>query len=478
MLSFGANVLTDPTLFAFHGSPLPNWHSIIREGLHFQEVAHGRAYGNGCYHSLDLRTSMGYCPPMTSYSGGNLAPGAWRHSILNIQSAISLNEIVNAPGEFVSKSPHLVIAQVDWIQTRYLFVQTEASKGSGARDQLEPLAQAHPQDPNYTPFVLNRKLEIPSLASAHLGRPPTPPVDPLPLRRPRGVATRQQSSKKKGTSTKAVGNTTGKTKNDLAPVAQTIANAGNTKRGDDTLGDDGSDTTETTDIRELFSDDEDANPRSADPSPLGFEPGTLDTTDIIFLRPPTYASNLATRRLTNDLSNLIKLQQSHPLPDLGFYIDPERVDNVYQWLVELHSFPPTLPLAQDMERTGVKSVVLEIRFGPSYPMSPPFVRVVKPRFKGFAQGGGGHITAGGALCMELLTNSGWSAVSSVESVLVQVRMAICADDPPARLEVTGGRSSLAGGGGGCYGVGEAREAYVRACRAHGWGIPDDFQRMA
>lgn len=34
-----------PTLFAFHGSPVQNWHSIIRAGLDFNEVANGRAYG-------------------------------------------------------------------------------------------------------------------------------------------------------------------------------------------------------------------------------------------------------------------------------------------------------------------------------------------------------------------------------------------------------------------------------------------------
>lgn len=30
-----------PTLFAWHGSPLPNWHGIVREGLHFQRTDHG-----------------------------------------------------------------------------------------------------------------------------------------------------------------------------------------------------------------------------------------------------------------------------------------------------------------------------------------------------------------------------------------------------------------------------------------------------
>ena len=101
-------------------------------------------------------------------------------------------------------------------------------------------------------------------------------------------------------------------------------------------------------------------------------------------------------------------------------------------------------------------------------MSPPFIRVVRPRFLGFQQGGGGHVTAGGALCMELLTNSGWSAVSSIESVLLQVRMAIASTEPqPARIESD--RQ---------YGVGEAIEAYKRACMAHGWRIPSDFASLA
>ncbi len=69
-----------PTLFAFHGSPVQNWHSIIRAGLDFNEVANGRAFGfvllkcmtccsqtdlsrNGIYHAKDQTTSCGYAQP-------------------------------------------------------------------------------------------------------------------------------------------------------------------------------------------------------------------------------------------------------------------------------------------------------------------------------------------------------------------------------------------------------------------------------
>jgi ubiquitin-conjugating enzyme E2 Q len=72
--------------------------------------------------------------------------------------------------------------------------------------------------------------------------------------------------------------------------------------------------------------------------------------------------------------------------------------------------------------------------------------------------------------LQLLTNNGWSAVSSIESVLLQVRLAMSSLDPkPARLENGSPRD---------YHVGEAVEAYVRACNTHGWTVPAGFREMA
>ena len=60
--------------------------------------------------------------------------------------------------------------------------------------------------------------------------------------------------------------------------------------------------------------------------------------------------------------------------------------------------------------------------------------------------------------MQLLTSSGWNVACSIESVLLQIRLAIASLDPkPARLEAGPVRD---------YGVGEAVEAFKRACRAH------------
>jgi ubiquitin-conjugating enzyme E2 Q len=201
-----------------------------------------------------------------------------------------------------------------------------------------------------------------------------------------------------------------------------------------------------------------------------YSPGTLDYSTLPMLEMPAWAATSATKCLMKDFKGLIQVQNETPPHELGWHIDEDKIDNIYQWVVELHSFEATLPLAQDMKKNNVKSVVLELRFGKDFPMSPPFVRVIRPRFLSFMQGGGGHVTAGGAMCMELLTNDGWSAVSSIESVLLQVRMAISSIDPkPARLE---------NGGRGDYGVGEAVEAYMRACAVHGWTVPPGFKEQA
>lgn len=49
-----------PSIFAWHGSPLNNWHSIIRTGLDFETMAYGRSFGDGVYMSKDFSVSICY----------------------------------------------------------------------------------------------------------------------------------------------------------------------------------------------------------------------------------------------------------------------------------------------------------------------------------------------------------------------------------------------------------------------------------
>ena len=227
----------------------------------------------------------------------------------------------------------------------------------------------------------------------------------------------------------------------------------------------------------VLDDNNKKKPVDAGPK-TDFTPGSLDFSKLPIMPLPTYATSATTKRLMKELQNLQKVQESTNLAELGWYIDVEKIENVYQWIVELHSFHTfevkgkPLPLADDMKKQNLTSIVLEIRFNKDFPFSPPYVRVLRPRFLSLAAGGGGHIVMGGAMCMELLTNTGWSSVSSMESVLMQIRMAI-ASEPFARLEQSRGRVGIAD-----YGVGEAAEGYMRACRTHGWEIPPGFQQMA
>lgn len=68
-----------PTLFAWHGSALQNWHSILRQGLDFNKIANGRAYGDGVYLSTQYATSQ-VCTG-ASPTGQLLCPRVWLPSI-------------------------------------------------------------------------------------------------------------------------------------------------------------------------------------------------------------------------------------------------------------------------------------------------------------------------------------------------------------------------------------------------------------
>ena len=424
------------TIFAWHGSPLHNWHGIVREGLHFKETLHGRAYGNGVYHSMQAMTSLGYSGAYYPAYGDGSAYG-WPQSRLKISQAIALNEVVNAPDEFISKNPHLVVAQLDWIQSRYLFVR--CNTGTQALVVEKEPTEIFEQDPLYTPVgAEGAKIVVPITAVSKSRRPPEA----------KGIKSGHKKVKV------------------VNPDPGT----------EEVLSDD----TDAEDIEIFFSDNDDnLSPYSSSMKMVGkgtglvdltpkkpieapktdFEPGTLDHSTLPLIEPPAYATTSASKTLQRELTASFKIQNTLPAHELGWYINPELISNVYQWIVELHSFEAHLPLAKDMKDRNLKSVVMEIRFGKDYPMSPPFVRVIRPRFLSFMAGGGGHVTAGGALCMELLTNSGWSAVNNIESVLLQVRLAISSTEPrPARLEPGMVRD---------YGVGEAVEAFVRACQAHG-----------
>jgi ubiquitin-conjugating enzyme E2 Q len=168
----------------------------------------------------------------------------------------------------------------------------------------------------------------------------------------------------------------------------------------------------------------------------------------------------ATMRLFDDLKHIRKSKPK----ELGFSCQPVDVNgkiNLYEWEVRLFDFEE--PLAGDMRsyhaKTGKNYVTLIMKFSSDYPFKPPFIRVIEPRF----QFRTGHVTLGGAICMELLTVSGWTANNDIISILIQVRAEIGSKDGGARLAAPSDQSQYTP-----YSEQEAWTAYYRAASTHGW----------
>ncbi|RMZ89533.1 hypothetical protein DV736_g3237, partial [Chaetothyriales sp. CBS 134916] len=450
-----------PTLFAWHGSPLSNWHSIIRQGLLYEETLHARAYGNGVYMSSQATTSVWYAGMGAGSRGSQAINLMWPRSVLGVASAVSLQEVVNKTGAFVSKSPHYVVANTDWIQTRYLFIKSDLRHST-----TDSALVAYDQDPQHLCYnEANLPVQIPISAVSK-------------SRCPSFGQTDTNIVSKKIKHSPSVDEQTVEQQEDDTNSVRSDANDRDFLESEieyDNMSIDSSKVYDTVPDKTPAS----ASPtrkRSLDTNKMDFVPGLLDVSSIKFLDPPKDASTSATNALQRALKEAVKVQNTTPLSTLGWYINSEHVSNLYQWIVELHSFNEKLPLAKDMEKMGITSIALEMRFTNQFPFSPPFIRVVKPRFLPFSAGGGGHVTEGGAICMELLTNTGWTAVTSIEMVLLQVQLAISDEERPARLAHASNQHcpGWGYGRGDSYGVGEAVSAYERACRAHGWKIPDGF----
>ncbi|CAG1973097.1 unnamed protein product [Fusarium graminearum] len=438
-----------PTLFAWHGSFLGNWHSIIRTGLNFSVITNGRAYGNGVYLAKDFQTSRSY----SSRGGGS----SWPNSALRITEAISICEIVNDTARFVSTDPHFVVDQIDWIQCRYLFIKVDIENSQASSHDKNGSASYIEQDPSHQLTSNSKRIGIPQSA--------------IPISRRRVLGPRQ-----------ILGSS-----NDFPIILDETGGEPDFESNDelddllasDDEGESKDETAAVTRKRRRSSIDSGLGDARQPDNTTPFQPGQLDLGSLPKLVEPTWAASspAALRALNGQIKDLQQVQSSTNIAMLGWYIDFEKLDNLFHWIVELHSFDMNLALAQDMIRYGCSSIVLEVRFGASFPISPPFVRVIRPRFVPFAQGGGGHVTMGGSICSELLTNSGWSPALSLEKVFLEVRMNLCEKDPPARIEQSAGVRRAQNGSHMDYGMFEAVDAYRRAATAHGWQIPSDLDML-
>lgn len=111
----------------------------------------------------------------------------------------------------------------------------------------------------------------------------------------------------------------------------------------------------------------------------------------------------------------------------GITVEFENGSNMYIWVlrVDLEQFDMIPSLRNEFDayanRYGRhKEIDFEIRFDSKYPSSPPFIRVIRPKF--MLQFG--HVTSGGSICMKDLTLSGWNSFRSIESIFLEILLDI------------------------------------------------------
>ncbi|KAJ3044396.1 hypothetical protein HDV00_002288 [Rhizophlyctis rosea] len=236
----------------------------------------------------------------------------------------------------------------------------------------------------------------------------------------------------------------------------------------------------------LTSETKDTPSTPVQPTPTEPEPTPTDSTnaestpspetetpDLNLLPPPTYATRTATKALYKALREVLDYQVQTRKRERGWVLDVEEMGNLYQWTVRLTDLDESLPLQKDLRTKGPavaeRGITLEVRFGPDFPSTPPYIRVVTPRLLQFINGGGGHVTAGGSVCLNILTTTGWKKSYSLPSIFLEVRLAITSTDPrPARLDTHRGWDKP-------YTAQEAMQAFVRVARDHGWGVPRGWQ---
>lgn len=168
---------------------------------------------------------------------------------------------------------------------------------------------------------------------------------------------------------------------------------------------------------------------------------------------PPVSTKTATETLLAQLQRILRADTTKE----GYRVEPDE-DSIYRWEVYLFDFAEGTQMREDLDlymnvTNRDAHVKMEILFPPNYPVAPPFLRVVYPRFHQWT----GHITIGGSVCVKDLTLSGWNAQNDLAAFIVMIRSLLVAGHALINLDNVSD-----------YTEAEAREAFHRVAKAHGW----------
>jgi ubiquitin-conjugating enzyme E2 Q len=155
-----------------------------------------------------------------------------------------------------------------------------------------------------------------------------------------------------------------------------------------------------------------------------------------------------------------EMRKSNP-NEVGFTAAPKG-DDLFLWEIRFFGFPAGSPTALDFkqytETTKRNYMELEAIFPPTYPMHPPFIRVIQPRFQK-----GGIITTGGSICTDVLTMEAWSPSYDIQGLILNVLSAVCAYKPRIDFETTV-----------AYSIEQAKKSFRWTAKYHSWPLPPGF----
>jgi len=135
---------TRKLFFAWHGSPLGNWHSILRVGLkNYSDTVHqrnGRAYGPGIYMAVDAGTSLGYAAGYTTWKNsqfGNMLKCVALCEVINYGSPTNCLGRVHRPNcSHCTGAPFYRIEAEEYVITRFFFIYSGTSTFSKNATEL------------------------------------------------------------------------------------------------------------------------------------------------------------------------------------------------------------------------------------------------------------------------------------------------------------------------------------------------------
>uniref|UniRef100_A0A6G1S5J0 Ubiquitin-conjugating enzyme E2 Q2 n=1 Tax=Aceria tosichella TaxID=561515 RepID=A0A6G1S5J0_9ACAR len=94
-------------------------------------------------------------------------------------------------------------------------------------------------------------------------------------------------------------------------------------------------------------------------------------------------------------------------------------DSIYEWNVKIYKLDPESYLHRDFVKwkkmaAGRDHILLRVSYDNEYPFTPPYVRIVHPYIFGL------KILSTGEICLDLLTNSGWTSAYTIEPLILQI----------------------------------------------------------